>query len=192
MSVLLPQPLGPRMQANRRERKQCEIPSSATMPFPGLPQSLQRASTITSMARLLLHAPSRDKAMAQSALLQDFRADPLGLRNEVTGVGLAREAAIAIDDLAIHENGACVAAFARIDEARERTMLHADIRLGEVEDRNIGAFAGVERADLVLEPERLGGIDGGHLDCALGGHARRVEVTHMLHQRAGFHLLHHV
>ena len=43
-----------------------------------------------------------------------------------------------------------------------------------------------------FEPERLGGIDGRHLERALDRHAGRVEMAHVLHQGADLHLLDHV
>src|SRR6516164_3132830 len=77
MSVLLPQPLGPRMQDSRPERKRCEKPSMAFVPTP-LPsgQIFVRSSTITSTAsrtllrRLALSGLSRGDCLCYWQIAQ--------------------------------------------------------------------------------------------------------------------------
>ena len=73
-----------------------------------------------------------------------------------------------------------------------RPVQHTHIGLVEIEHRDVGALARLQRADLVLESQRLGGVDGRHLDRALDRHAGRIEMAHMLHQAADLHLLDHV
>jgi hypothetical protein len=66
------------------------------------------------------------------------------------------------------------------------------VRRRKLEDRDVGQFASLQRADLGVKAESSRRVDCCHLDATLGAHNRRIEVLYMLNERAGFHLLDHV
>src|SRR4051794_13406035 len=125
MSVLLPQPLGPRMQEKRRERNRCEKRSSATTPF-SPPQICVTSSATTSIAsplRLLMHAlwhrrlcavpqardvshpPRRREPAAQPGLVQDRACNPLAFGDHLHSIFHMREGAVSEHDLAVDQHG---------------------------------------------------------------------------------------
>src|SRR5262245_33532107 len=128
MRVLLPQPLGPKMHVNRREPNLCETWSSASTPDVPVSQVFDTCETTTSIAiPNALCSPGGDKAVAQSRLFNEPGADPLGFRKELLRVAAMSKFAVAIDDIAVDNYHACIAAFAGADKVRKRPMQHADI-----------------------------------------------------------------
>src|SRR5215211_1539438 len=138
------------------------------------------------------HTPRRHEAMLETGLGKDHLGDLLRLSDNALRIGPMGKAPVPVDHLAIHQHHTRIAALPGIDEARNGTVGHAHVWLREVENRNVGALARLERADLLVHAERRGGVDGCHLDCTFGRHPRRIEMAHVLHERTRLHLLHHV
>src|SRR5262245_669402 len=214
ISVLLPQPLGPRMQEKRRERNRWLKRSSATTPC-GPPKICVTSSATTSIPLSPLgfsmhdlsqlraigegeviylelrqrrdgrwsHPPGQAEAAAEPRVIEHDLADALRLGDDAAGIGQSGEFPVAVDDLAVDQHGTRIGAFAGADECRDRPVQHPDLVLVEIEHRDVGTLARLQRADLALEPQRLGGADGRHFDRALGRYAGRIEVAHVLQQR---------
>src|SRR5215216_5464238 len=100
------------------------------------------------------HTPRRHQAMLETGLGKDHPGDLLRLSDNALRIGPMGKAPVPVDHLAIHQHHTRIAALPGIDEARNGTVGHAHVWLREVENRDVGALARLERADLLVHAER--------------------------------------
>src|SRR5262245_10856186 len=94
--------------------------------------ALAQLELIQSARRLPGAAPCRREPMAQPGFVDDRGADLFCFGDNRLGIVEMGEPAIPIDDPAVHEHRAYVAALPRRDEARQGSMQNADVRLLQI------------------------------------------------------------